>query len=158
MLWFVRRSILQQPVHRVGRHHFLNLLQKPPYGERVEKTAIAYICESSGDLREILDDPAPLDAVLELARSGDADPDRMRAVLDTLHTALQQAGDVIGLYGGTDRGAFTVSSGGLGPVRRAEIVFHCPKGRCSRMVQPDPAATARPRCTLFDEDLAWTAI
>ncbi|MET9734820.1 hypothetical protein ABZZ79_30535 [Streptomyces sp. NPDC006458] len=124
----------------------------------MERTAIAYICENSSDLRQILDDPAPLDAVLALLRSGDADTARMRPLLDILHTALQAAGDVVGLYGGADRGGYAVSSGGLGPVRRAEIVFHCPKGHCARMVQPDPTAAARPHCALFGEDLDWSAL
>ncbi|UFR00243.1 hypothetical protein KBP30_03190 [Streptomyces sp. Go40/10] len=120
------------------------------------KKAVARICETSDGIRRLLDDPAPLDAVLGLLRSGGGTA-ALTGPLDALDNALLQAGDELGLYGEVGRGPLTVPSGGLGPARRTEIVFHCPRGRCARMVRPDATLATRPRCTLFDEDLAWIA-
>lgn len=117
------------------------------------KRGIARICASPDDLRQVLDNSAPLDAVLDLLRSDPGDLASLIGVLDALHSALQQAGDQLGLYGEAARGV----PSGLGPGRRTDVVFHCPQGRCARSERPGPGVTERPRCTLFDEDLGWIA-
>ncbi|MFJ4979240.1 hypothetical protein ACIP6X_28560 [Streptomyces coeruleorubidus] len=121
------------------------------------KKAVARICETSDGIRQLLDDSAPLDAVLDVLRSRAGETPVLTGLLDDLDSALLQAGDELGLYGEGGRGPLTVPSNGLGPARRTEIVFHCPEGRCARMVRPEATVSARPRCAVFDEDLAWTA-
>ncbi|MEU9575347.1 hypothetical protein AB0D62_37020 [Streptomyces massasporeus] len=125
--------------------------------ETKAKKAIARICETFDGMRQLLGDPAPLDTILDQLRADVEDPALLVGLLDALDSALLQAGDELGLYDEAGRKPLFVPSNGLGPARRTEIVFHCPEGRCTRMVRPDPTASARPRCTLFDKELTWVA-
>ncbi|MEU4615186.1 hypothetical protein [Streptomyces umbrinus] len=125
--------------------------------EMKAKKAIARICETFDGMRQLLDDPELLDTILDQLRADADAPALLAGLLDALDLTLLQAGDELGLYDEAGRNPLTVPSNGLGPVRRTEIVFHCPEGRCTRMVRPEPTASARPRCTLFDKELAWVA-
>ncbi|SEU47820.1 hypothetical protein [Nonomuraea wenchangensis] len=119
----------------------------------MEKDAIAYICEHSDDLRVILADPTPLDTVLDAVRDGD-DPAGARPLLDALHAAVQRAGDAFGIIPHDHRGPEMATGAGLGSARRLEIFFYCPRGRCSRIWEPDRENLTVPSCVVFGEELA----
>jgi hypothetical protein len=120
---------------------------------------IAYVCDSLAAIRARLEsdgDPLVLDRLLAALRSG-KDP---AGPLEELNTALQAAGDALGVYGhtrgdyGNTRGDYGpgASPHGIGPPRPAEVLYLCPGRRCSRYWLPDPSA-AVPRCTLEGEPL-----
>ncbi len=122
--------------------------------------ALAWVCAKEPQIRARLEgagaDTSPLDRLTAAVRDGG----EVAELLDELHTALQQAGDALGVFGHTRRGEvfFCLARPvGMGDPRPVEVVFLCPRGSCSRRWRPDPAAlpSPLPRCLLHGEPLRW---
>ncbi|MGY2058610.1 hypothetical protein ACW9HQ_27225 [Nocardia gipuzkoensis] len=109
---------------------------------------LAYVCRNLSDIRSLLrddggDPSTPLQRLLGGAQSGDAPA--ISALLDAVHSALQQAGDARGIFGNL-RGMAGV---GLRPI---EIVYRCPNALCTGR-QDDEVGAETPRCAVTDREL-----
>ncbi|MFD8966702.1 hypothetical protein ACFV0C_17160 [Streptomyces sp. NPDC059568] len=109
-----------------------------------EKTAIAYVCRQHRPIREVLladrGDAAPLDRLLS-ALADDTPP---ATPLRDLHQALLQAGDAMGVYGGTREGTGVL---GLLPPLAGKNIFLCPRRRrCTRFHWAEDEPNGPPAC------------
>lgn len=115
--------------------------------------AMAYVCGHLDDIRTALDRTDVLEEVLVAVDAGrDAAVDES---LQRLHTALQVAGDALGIYGnlpGAARGLWPIGVGRQSAVRPDEVVYLCPANTCSRYWWPRDH-TAPPRCALHGQAL-----
>jgi hypothetical protein len=92
--------------------------------------ALAYVCGHLDELRDLLGDEGnALLEQLQAAVQASADPGE---VLDRLHTAVQAAGDVLGVRGHGERSGVVVAG-----VASVEIVYRCPLGRCAGRVRSE---------------------
>lgn len=101
---------------------------------------MAYACAHLDELKSLLDDPAPLNRLLDAIRDG-ADPSEP---MRELHRAVQAAGDALGVLGHPNRDI--AGTPGLPPVP-VELVYLCPSGICSRY------EWAEARCEVNDAPL-----
>ncbi|WP_049575703.1 hypothetical protein [Streptomyces sp. SBT349] len=137
-----------------------------PEARRVRE-GIATVCAGLTHVRRLLNDhgdPAALDALLAALRGG-ADPapalDRLQGALREAEIARSPHYDT-GTPRGSEPGPRTPASGGWSdlPVtsRRAEAVFLCPVGACSRSWLPPGEETATPVCEATGRQLRWERI
>ncbi|SOE32594.1 hypothetical protein SAMN05442782_9562 [Streptomyces sp. OK228] len=102
--------------------------------------ALSYVCGHQDELAALLDEEAVslhnLAAVVSLGAPGDAS---LTTLLDTLHTAIQRAGDPTGVYGGPGR---NLTPAGVSDL---EIVFRCPLRLCIGRSAHEVGGDA-PRC------------
>jgi hypothetical protein len=117
--------------------------------------AVAYVCQSVNDLRAFLPDPTPLDDLVNFLRSETKDPQKLSELVEGLHVAVMQAGDVRGVHGDNARSVSGAVPLGFGSSRPASVVFICPRGHCDRTWTPERGDATRPICEVFGEELAW---
>ncbi|MGQ0773243.1 MAG: hypothetical protein ACT4NY_02300 [Pseudonocardiales bacterium] len=121
------------------------------------RDAVAWVCTNVADIRGCLKregDTSPLDRLIAAVCDGG----EVSELISELHIALQRCGDARGVGstrgGGHYRGARPVGMDDPPPV---EVVFLCPRGKCSRSWLPDPATppSTPPTCQLYSEPLRW---
>jgi hypothetical protein len=103
---------------------------------------LANVCGQLDELRQLLnddgsDEASPLSRLLAAVRAGK--PGQVIAeLLDDLNEAVQDAGDMAGVFG------FDVSRGDDAGLDALEIVFRCPLARCAGRADAD----RQPFCAL----------
>ncbi|MFE3196319.1 hypothetical protein ACFXHA_45490 [Nocardia sp. NPDC059240] len=120
------------------------------------RDGLAYLCGNLAEIRQTLDDDGtnpstPLER-LRSAIHGQRD-NEILPLLDTVHTALQFAGDALGVYGHHgyhSRGPTGLDvAGSGGPL---EITYRCPIKRCSGR-ERNEVSESSPHCVLADRKL-----
>jgi hypothetical protein len=112
---------------------------------------LAYVCGHLDELRELLGDDGsdpdrPLARLIAALRA--PEPEEIAARLDAVDAAVQEAGDMMGVYGpGPARGP-----AGLDALDALQIVYRCPLKRCAGR-PANVFAGARPVCTVSPERL-----
>jgi hypothetical protein len=93
---------------------------------------LANVCRQLDELRELLGDDDAEQLSQLLAAVGAGEPDQVVAdLLDELSEAVQNAGDMAGIFGfDTSRG----DAAGLDPL---EIIYRCPLRRCMGRAEAD---------------------
>lgn len=129
-----------------------------PYESKL-KDALAYVCvhldELLGELDEVGGSSAEVG--LSLADGLIAAVEERRSpgpLLDALHAALEESGDVLGLYGRIDpdqRGGWHPVGMDVQPPAADEIVYLCPAGQCARSAWSTSEPEAR--CSLTGQRL-----
>ncbi|GLV99151.1 hypothetical protein ADK52_12170 [Streptomyces sp. WM6372] len=126
-------------------------------GTAAARTAagLAYVCGNLAELRGTLgaDPSGPLPRLEAVIRTGPAQggPD-LAALLDDVHSALQVAGDALGVYGQSDfRG---VDAAG---VESLEIVYRCPLRVCNGRDE-DEITEFPARCSVSGRELPREAL
>jgi hypothetical protein len=137
-------------------------------GAEVARVArgLAYVCRHLDELRTLLNDDgtdpsAPLTELVSALQGqapsrssggGQAGPS-IASLLDRVHTAVQAAGDALGVYG------VGVRSSGQTGMEPLQVVFRCPLRLCAgrpadRVSGPQPVCTVSPaRLSLVRERL-----
>jgi hypothetical protein len=109
---------------------------------------VSYVCGHLDRIAADLDGdesriPSSLEQLIGAVRQGQ-DPS---GALEALHTALQVAGDALGIYGNT-RGLTPI---GADTVTAAETVYLCPAHLCSRYSWPEDVTP--PRCEITSKPM-----
>ena len=125
------------------------------------RDAVGYLCRNWGAIEGVLADRDH--KLMRRLQQAVRDQGPVEEILDKLHRAVVNSGDVHGLYGQTSRGESADSRGGdraltgpgFGPGRRAEVVFLCPVRCCSRYEVAETGTPAAPRCDVADAAMRW---
>lgn len=122
--------------------------------------ALAYVCDHLQELSAVLGDDggdpeAPLARLLSTLRASEAPPAQIErglpditALLNSVHAALQAAGDVWGVYGAAP-GRSGDTEGGM---EALEIVYRCPLQKCAGR-PGGQVAELRPVCAVSQQEL-----
>jgi hypothetical protein len=120
-----------------------------------ESAAIAYVCQHWSQIHAWLT-PGDQDLPSRLGKAlRNGQP--VSQVLDELHEAVQRGGDALGVYGNADRSQPRGPTGfGFPRPAQADVIFLCPRARCSRYATPEPGiAGPKPMCEVFGVPLQW---
>ena len=123
--------------------------------------AVGYVCANWASLKDVLS--ARERRLLQRLRKALREQKPISELLEGLHHAIVNGGDVHGVYGHATRGTSGTDSGGnraltglgLGSARRAEVVFLCPIGCCTRFAVAETTVSEPPYCDIGASAMRW---